>query len=144
MAAAAADKDLSHLNVKDERNYLGHEVGVGQRKFQVQRFSADGEKRVFLVSGGRVDPVELVGQGEQLELLQREVELPSVGHEVEQVRVRSNGPETKNSKTSIKNFSKGAHSTEVAFLLLNQQPWVQFPPFPKKCSQGFFDVAGIY
>ena len=102
LAAAAADKHLSHLNVKDERNYLGHEVGVGQRKFQVQRFSADGEKRVFLVSGGRVDPVELVGQGEQLELLQREVELPSVGHEVEQVRVRTNGPETKNSKTSIR------------------------------------------
>ena len=30
------------------------------------------------------------------------MELPSVGHEVEQVRVRTNGPETKNSKTEEK------------------------------------------
>lgn len=39
-----------------------------------------------------VDPVELVAQRQQLELLQREVELPGVGNEVEKIRRRSHGP----------------------------------------------------
>ena len=34
----------------------------------------------------------------------------------------------------------GLHSTEVVFLLLNQQPWVRFLVFP----QNYFDVAEIY
>ena len=33
------------------------------------------------------------------------------------------------------------HSTEVAYLLLTQQPRVQFPSVPKNCS---LDVAEIY
>jgi hypothetical protein len=45
-----------------------------------------------LVRGRRVDPVELVGQRQQLELLHREVELPRVRHEIQQVRRGANRP----------------------------------------------------
>ena len=44
------------------------------------------------MSGGSVDPVELVGQSQELELFEREVKLPSVRNKVEKIRRRSNRP----------------------------------------------------
>ena len=45
-----------------------------------------------------------------------------------------------NQKPSLRG---GLHSTEVAFLLLTQQPRVHFPSF-KKCSVELSDVPGIH
>ena len=46
-------------------------------------------------------------------------------------------------KTYKEYLRVGLHSSEVAFLLLAQQPRVKFAAFPKKLS-GFFYVVGIY
>ena len=45
-------------------------------------------------------------------------------------------------KTYKEYLRVGLHSSEVAFLLLAQQPRVQFPAFPKKLS-GFFKSLGF-
>ena len=37
----------------------------------------------------------------------------------------------------------GGHSTEVAFALLNQQPWVRFLVLYKNSEKNKFDVAKI-
>ena len=44
------------------------------------------------MSGGSVDPIEFVGQSQELELFEREVKLPSVRNKVEKIRRRSNRP----------------------------------------------------
>ena len=45
-----------------------------------------------------------------------------------------------NDKPSKNCLGGGLHTTDVAFLLLTQWPWVQFSAFPKH----YFDVAQIY
>jgi len=76
---------MPHLNIKNEGNNVGKEFSVRKTELEIESFSANCQKRIFLMGRGCVDPVELVGQRQQLELLEREVELPGVRNEVEEV-----------------------------------------------------------
>ena len=73
----------------------GQELGAGQVEAHAQVLAAHRQVAVFLLPLARrrgVDPVELVGRRQQLELLELELELPDVGHEVEEVRRRLGRP----------------------------------------------------
>jgi hypothetical protein len=74
-----------HHNIKVKRYDVGKKFRVWQVKRRGQGVSAQTHVRIFLVRRRGVDPVELVGQGQQLELLQRQLELPRVGDEVKEV-----------------------------------------------------------
>ena len=73
----------------------GQELGARQVEAHPQVLAAHRQVAVLLLPLARrrgVDPVELVGRRQQLELLELELELPDVGDEVEEVRRRLGRP----------------------------------------------------
>ena len=66
------------------------------------------------MSGGSVDPVEFVGQSQELKLFEREVKLPSVRNKVEKIRRRSNRPVVNQVLANTKLCSYIQHNKYVA------------------------------
>ena len=65
-----------------EWHSIWQELRVGELESDIEQFSAEAHVRVVHVGRGRVQPVELVGRHEGLELFQGQVELPGVGDKV--------------------------------------------------------------
>ena len=71
---------------------IWQELRVGELESDIEQLSTQAHVRIVHVGGRGIEPVELVGGHEGLELFQGQVELPGVGDKVEEILRRFGRP----------------------------------------------------